>query len=71
MENRPLFSVVFVPSAPMKDDKLSTAGSCRMTLASSCCFCAMAFDPMAGGACEIPWITPVSWIGKNPFGMMT
>jgi hypothetical protein len=28
---RPLFSVVLVPSTPMNDDRLSTAGSLRMT----------------------------------------
>ena len=39
---RPLLSVVLVPSAPMKEERLSTAGSARMTLASSCCFSAMA-----------------------------
>ena len=33
---RPLLRVVLVPSTPMKEDRLSTAGSCRMTLASSC-----------------------------------
>ena len=34
---RPLFKVVLVPSIPMKEDKLSTAGSCRMILVNSCC----------------------------------
>ena len=34
---RPLFSVVFVPSTPMNDERLSTAGSCRITCASACC----------------------------------
>jgi hypothetical protein len=29
---RPLFSVVLVPSTPMKDDRLSTSGSFRITL---------------------------------------
>ena len=28
---RPLFSVVLVPSMPMNEDRLSTAGSCRIT----------------------------------------
>ncbi len=39
---RPLLSVVLVPSTPMKDDRLSTAGSSRMTLASACWRSAMA-----------------------------
>ena len=29
MEIRPLFSVVLMPSAPMNDERLSTAGSCK------------------------------------------
>ena len=33
---RPLLSVVLVPSMPMKEDRLSTAGSFRITLASAC-----------------------------------
>ena len=32
---RPLFIVVLVPSIPMNDDRLSTAGSFRITLASA------------------------------------
>ena len=32
---RPVFSVVLVPSTPMKDETLSTAGSSRMTPASA------------------------------------
>ena len=31
---RPLLSVVLVPSTPMKDERLSTAGSFRMIFAS-------------------------------------
>ena len=33
---RPLFRVVLVPSMPMKEERLSTAGSFRITLASCC-----------------------------------
>jgi hypothetical protein len=36
IENLPLFVVVFVPSTPMNDDRLATAGSRRMTRASAC-----------------------------------
>ena len=39
---RPLLSVVLVPSMPMNDDRLSTAGSCRITAASACCRSAIA-----------------------------
>ena len=31
MRMRPLFRVVLMPSAPMNEDRLSTAGSLRMT----------------------------------------
>jgi hypothetical protein len=27
-------------------------------------------EEMVGGAWEMPWMTPVSWTGKNPLGMM-
>ena len=32
MEMRPLLSVVLMPSAPMNEERLSTAGSSRMML---------------------------------------
>ncbi len=66
---RPLFSVGFVPSTPMNDDRLSTAGSCAMTRASACWRSAIAANEIVGGASLIPWIAPVSCTGKNPFGM--
>ena len=65
---RPLFSVAFVPSTPMKDDRLSTAGSCRITFASACWRSAMAANDAVCGASEMPWMTPVSCTGKKPFG---
>ena len=67
---RPLLSVVLVPSTPMKDDRLSTAGSFRITLASACWRSAMAGNEMVCGASEMPRITPVSCTGKNPLGMI-
>ena len=65
---RPLFSVVLTPSAPMNDDRLSTAGSLRMICASSFCFSVMAANEMDCDACEMPWITPVSCTGKESLG---
>ena len=35
---RPLLRVVLVPSTPMNDDRLSTAGSLQNHLAPSCCW---------------------------------
>ena len=65
---RPLLIVVFVPSTPMNDDRLSTAGSFRMMSASACWRSAMAANEIVCGASETPRITPVSCTGKNPFG---
>ncbi len=65
---RPLFCVVLTPSTPMNEERLSTAGSFRITLASACCFSAIAGNEMFCDASEIPWITPVSCTGKKPFG---
>ncbi len=65
---RPLLSVVFVPSMPMNDETLSTAGSRRITSASACCRSAMAEKDTDWGASEMPRMTPVSWIGKKPLG---
>ena len=70
MRIRPLFNVVLMPSTPMKDVRLSTAGSWRMTSASACCRAAIAVKEMFSLASEMPWITPVSCTGKNPLGTM-
>ena len=68
---RPLLSVVLVPSMPMKDERLSTAGSFRITRASACCRSAIAANETVCGASEMPRMTPVSCTGKKPFGMTT
>ena len=69
--SRPVFGVVLMPSTPMKDDRLSTAGSSRIAFASVCWRSAIAANDTVSGASETPRITPVSWTGKNPFGTMT
>ncbi len=71
MSIRPLLSVALAPSTPMNDVRLATAGSSSTTLASACCRSAIAANEIVCGASEIPWIAPVSWIGKKPFGMTT
>ena len=55
---RPLLSVTLVPSTPMNDDRLSTAGSLRITSARACCRVAIAVNEIDCGASEMPWITP-------------
>ena len=55
----------------MNDERLSTALSCKIIFASSCCRCARASNEIKSGASETPRITPVSCTGKNPFGTIT
>ena len=66
---RPVFTVAFVPSIPIKDERLSTLGSRRITRASACCRSAMAAKDMVCRDSEIPRIMPVSCTGKNPLGI--
>ena len=62
---------MLVPSTPMNDERLATAGSCRITRASACWRSAIAGNEIDCGASEMPWMTPVSWTGKKPFGTTT
>ncbi len=71
ISSRPAFSVVLVPSTPMKEDRLSTAGSCSTASASTCWRAAMAEKDVSCAASEIPWMTPVSCTGKKPLGIAT
>ena len=68
---RPLLSVTLVPSMPMNDERVSTAGSRRMAWARARWRWAMAGNETLWGASEMPRITPVSWIGNRPFGIAT
>ena len=68
---RPLLSVVLVPSTPMNDERLATAGSRRITRARPCWRSAIAANEIDCGASEMPRMTPVSWTGKKPFGTTT
>ena len=63
-----MFSVAFTPSTPMNELRLSTAGSFRISRASACWRSDIAANEIDCSASEIPWITPVSWTGKKPFG---
>ena len=60
MSRRPEFIVMLVPSTPMKDDTLSTAGSFRMIEASSRLRSDMEVKDAVCGASEMPWMSPVS-----------
>ena len=65
---RPVFGVRLVPSTPMNEARFSTAGSFKITAASSLCRRSMAAKEMLCGAWEIPRICPVSCTGKKPLG---
>ena len=71
MRIRPLLTETLVPSTPMNEDRLSTAGSFRITAARACCRAAIAGNEIVCGASEMPWMIPVSWTGKKPFGTTT
>jgi len=68
---RPLFSVLLLPSTPMKDDRLATSGSASAMAASACWRSAMAPKEMVCGASVTTWITPLSCTGKKPLGTVT
>ena len=70
MRKRPELSVTFEPSTPMNEDRLSTSGSARITFASACWWSAIWSNEIASAAWVTPWMTPVSWMGKNPFGIV-
>ncbi len=71
ISRRPLLSVGLVPSTPMKEVRLSTAGSFRTSAASACWRSAIVPKETDCGAWAMPWITPVSCTGKKPLGMNT
>ncbi len=65
---RPLLIVVFVPSIPMNEERLSTPGSFRMTWASASCRSFMAANETVCDASEMPRITPGVLHGEEPLG---
>ena len=48
---------------------LATSGSLRIASANACCRRAIALKDMSWAAVVMPWIAPVSWSGKKPFGI--
>ena len=68
---RPLLSAEFTPSTPMNEERLATSGSLRIASASACCRRAISLKEMSWAAVVMPWIAPVSWSGKKPFGIST
>ena len=65
---RPLLSVELVPSTPMNEERLTTAGSSRIRVASACCRSAMAVKEIDCGASVTAWMAALSCTGKKPFG---
>jgi hypothetical protein len=68
---RPALIVVLVPSTPMNDDTLSTAGSSRITFCTASCLRPIDWNELVCAASVIAWIMPVSCTGKKPFGTTT
>ena len=60
-----------MPSTPMKDEMLATAGSSSSASASSRWRSPIAPKEIDCGASVMPCSAPVSCIGKKPFGMKT
>ena len=51
---RPLFRVVLVPSMPINEERLSTAGSVRIFLANCCCSVDISGNDTVCAASETP-----------------
>ncbi|MNV60797.1 hypothetical protein D3C71_1532720 [compost metagenome] len=68
ISKRPVFSVVFMPSMPMKDDRLCTSGSASRLSATACWRRDMASNEVLCADCVTPCSTPPSCTGKKPLG---
>ncbi len=69
MFRRPLLAVGLVPSAPMNEVTAATSGSWSTTSARARWRSIIRVKEASGAASETPMINPVSWTGKNPFGI--
>ena len=56
-----------VPSTPMNEERLATAGSSRIFAASACCRSAIAENEIDWDASVTAWIAELSCNGKKPF----
>ena len=54
---------------PINEDKLSTAGSFKIWLASACCRSLIAAKEISSGASVTTCMTPLSCTGKKPLGI--
>ncbi|KAG1432961.1 hypothetical protein G6F57_022542 [Rhizopus arrhizus] len=68
ISRRPVFSVVFMPSIPMNDDRLCTSGSANRDCATACWRRDMASNEVFCDDWVTPCSTPPSCTGKNPLG---
>ena len=67
--NWPRFSAENPELTPTVDPTVSTAGSDRIASTTRSCRADMAENETDGSATVLPWSSPVSWIGKKPFGI--
>ena len=54
----------------MVDATEATAGSASSTFAIACWLSSIASNEIEGDACVMPWMMPVSCVGKKPLGMV-
>ncbi|MCY1541123.1 hypothetical protein D9M68_767970 [compost metagenome] len=64
----PVFSVAFMASMPMKDDRLATSGSASRLWATACWRRAIASNEVLCDDCVTPCSVPPSCTGKKPLG---
>ena len=68
MVRREVARLGLMPSTPTKNATRATAGSASSTSESSFCRRAMAAKDVSCGNSAMPWMTPVSCVGKKPLG---
>ena len=72
MKARPVFAVLAKPPVlPVIEPMASTSGSCRTISFCSCIRRIIWSGEALCAASENPVMTPMSWIGKKPFGLST
>ena len=70
MKKRPVLAVWAPPVLPVNEPKPATSGSCRSTSPNSRMMRIICSGAVSCAASAKPEITPVSWIGKKPLGIV-
>ena len=69
MKKRPVLLVLAPPVLPVNEPKPETSGSRSSTVPNSRKMRIICSGVVSWAVSAKPWITPVSWIGKKPFGI--